>query len=305
MAMTTRDRADLHTHTTASDGRYPPAQVVRLALEVGLRAVAITDHDTVAGIGEALAEGRRLGIEVVPGAELSTELHGIDVHILAYYTRNEDALWLNRLAELQGVRDRRNEQIISRLNELGVPITMNEVRAAAGADDRNVAGNAAGGNGEDAGKRSARSIGRPHIAEALVAAGAAESVRDAFDRYLASGAAAYVKPVRITPQTAVKWIADAGGASVLAHPGLYRNDELVREVLACGIHGVEAFHSDHGPEEQNKYMAMASERGLIATGGSDFHGERLGSTYHGALGARSVPVSVLEELKAKAGLRDR
>ncbi|MFD0959366.1 PHP domain-containing protein [Paenibacillus chungangensis] len=276
-----------------------------MAHEAGLHAVAITDHDTIAGIEEASAEGRRLGIEVVPGAELSTELHGIDVHILAYYTRNEDALWLNRLSELQGVRDRRNETMISKLNELGISITMKEVQIAAGVFDCYSDNNGTDGNGGSIGKWSERSIGRPHIAKALVAAGEADSIRDAFDRYLAAGAPAYVKLARISPQTAVRWISDAGGTSVLAHPGLYRNDGLVREVLACGVHGVEVYHTDHSPEEESKYMAMASELDLIATGGSDFHGAGLDSTYRGALGARSVPISVLEELKAKASLRDK
>ncbi|EXX85114.1 metal-dependent phosphoesterase [Paenibacillus darwinianus] len=273
-------RADLHTHTTASDGTGAPSDNVRLAKAGGLAAVAITDHDTVAGVAEAVAEGVRLGITVVPGVELSTVAEGRDIHILGYYFDLSDKVWLERLQSLRGVRGVRNEMIVERLRELGLQVSMREVFEQAGKD----------GEGDN-------TVGRPHIAAVLVAKGYVSTMKEAFDCYLSSGAAAYVNPPRITPFQAIDWIREAGGAAVVAHPGLYGSDRLIEELLRYGADGIEVFHSDHGPEEEARYGAMADRFGVVATGGSDYHGERNGVVFHGALGSRTVDASVIARLE--------
>lgn len=281
-------KADLHTHTTASDGMQAPAVNVRLAKEAGLAAVAITDHDTMAGVEEALAEGERIGITVVPGVELSTVADGNDIHVLAYYADWHNERWQDRLASLREVRDRRNEMMVDKLVQLGIPVTMAEVTALA-------AEKAGSGPSKDKGK----TIGRPHIAELLIRKGIVASMPEAFERYLAAGKAAYVNPPRLHPYEALEWIHEAGGTSVLAHPGLYNNDELVENIIRRGIQGIEVYHSDHGPAEKERYLRLARQYGLIVTGGSDYHGERQGKVFHGAIGSRSVDAAVLKQLNPK------
>lgn len=273
-------RADLHTHSTASDGTGSPADNVRLAREAGLAAVALTDHDTTAGLEEALAEGERLGIRVVPGVELSTMQDGLEIHVLGYFLDWRDGRWQERLASQRGARMRRNAMIIERLNALGMPISMDEVKRAA------------------AGQGSGASIGRPHIAAVLFERGYVSSVSEAFERFLGSAGAAYVRVPRPTPLEAVSWIHEAGGAAVVAHPGLYGRDELVEALLRAGADGVEAYHSDHSPDDEARYAAMAERHGVIATGGSDYHGARGGEVFHAPLGGRNVDVSVVDLLKA-------
>ncbi|MFD0671829.1 PHP domain-containing protein [Cohnella sp. GCM10027633] len=278
------DRADLHTHTTASDGTNRPAHNVRLAAEAGLGAIAITDHDTVAGIAEALAAGREAGVLVVPGVEISTVAGGKDIHILGYGIDYEDGMFIGRLLSLRDTRNRRNELILARLAELGMPIALEEVEA--------VAGKSSTGGG---------SVGRPHIAQALVDRGFVSDIRDAFDRLLADGKPAHVNPPRIDPLTAIRWIHDAGGTAVVAHPGLYGADELVAEWLDGGADGIEAYHSDHDEEAERRYVRMAEERGKLITGGSDYHGLREGVFFHGPIGNRTVALSVAERLLGRRG----
>ncbi|AIQ41150.1 metal-dependent phosphoesterase [Paenibacillus sp. FSL R5-0912] len=275
-------RCDLHSHTQASDGMQPPAENVRLAYEKGLAAVAITDHDTVSGIAEAVEAGKRLGITVVPGVEISTRTGGKEIHVLGYYIDTEQELFLSRLEQQRNTRLGRNEAIIDKLRGLGIEISMEQVLSGMGRE-----------------LKPDESVGRPHIADELVRLGAAADMRDAFDKYLAEGAAAYVSPPRITPETACRWIQEAGGAAVLAHPGIYGDDELVRMILETGaLRGIEVYHSDHGPSEHERYLALAEEFGLLVTGGSDFHGARQGVIFHGDIGSVHVSTAVLEQLKA-------
>ncbi|WP_342566413.1 PHP domain-containing protein [Paenibacillus sp. FSL R7-0345] len=280
-------RADLHTHTQASDGMQPPAENVRIAFDKGLSAVAITDHDTVSGVAEALEAGRKYGITVVPGVEISTRAEGKEIHVLGYYIDIEQELFLSRLAAQRDTRAARNEAILAKLRELGIGITLEQVIANLGRE-----------------LKPDESIGRPHIADELVRLGAAADMRDAFDKYLADGAAAYVSPPRITPEEACEWIIEAGGTPVLAHPGIYGDDALVREIIArSGLRGIEAYHSDHNPADAGRYLAMAEEYGLLVTGGSDFHGARQGVIFHGDLGSVNVPAAVVEQLRGAAGER--
>jgi hypothetical protein len=272
--------ADLHTHTTSSDGTQPPAVNVEMARKAGLAAIAITDHDTVAGIDEAILEGERLGIEVVPGVEISTVADGQDIHVLGLYIDHKNEKLLCRLAELRSVRDHRNRLLLKRLEELGLPVKMEEVSAKRESPDR-----------------MDETIGRPHIAAVMVDKGYVSSISEAFDKYLGKQGAAYVNPPRIHPRTAIEWIREAGGTSVLAHPGLYDADELIRELAQSGLEGLEVYHSDHTPEQEAKYAKVAEELGLIVTAGSDFHGERNGEMFHAPIGSRKVSVSVLNRLR--------
>lgn len=277
---------DLHTHTLASDGMQSPAENVRLARDKGLAAIAITDHDTVAGVKEAMEEGVRSGVTVVPGVEISTRASGKDIHVLGYYVDCGNELFLQRLADLRNTRDERNAKMIAKLRELGVDITMEEVIAGLGRE-----------LGPD------ETVARPHIADVLVGKGYARDMRDAFDKYLGENAPAYVSVPRISPGEACSWIREAGGTPVLAHPGIYGDDGLVREILEqARPAGIEVFHSDHGPEDEKRYQAMADQYGLIVTAGSDFHGARQGVVFHGEIGSRTVSAKVLEQLRqASAG----
>lgn len=276
---------DLHTHTQASDGMNESTENVRLAYEKGLFAVAITDHDTVAGVQEAMEAGVKYGIKVIPGVEISTMAGGVDIHILGYFVDTNNPEFLSRLANLRNTRNERNEKIIVNLQKLGIHITMEEVIS-----------------GLERELKPDESIGRPHIADTLVRKGFATDMRDAFDRYLAQGAPAYAPQPRISPQEACQWIREAGGTAVLAHPGLYGDDELVKAILEeAELSGIEVFHSDHDQEDELRYLKLAEEFKLIVTAGSDYHGERQGVVFHGDLGDKRVPEEVLEQLESARG----
>lgn len=252
---------DLHTHSSCSDGTAPPAEVVRLAAEAGLEVVALTDHDTTEGLGEAEAVGAELGIELVPGIELSAEHEGLSVHVLAYWA---DPAEPELRAELERLRDERLGRaaaIVEKLRGLGFEVSLDRVREIAG-----------GGP-----------IVRPHIAQALVEAGAVASEQEAFDRYIADGGPAYVEKHALHPVDAVRLVLRAGGVCVLAHPGLWDDrsgasgvpEEVIEAMAAAGMHGLEVNHPDHGPEARERYRRVAARLGLVPTGGSDFHGDRL------------------------------
>lgn len=277
-------RCDLHTHSQASDGMQPPAENVKLAKQRGLSAVALTDHDTVAGVAEAQQAGREYGIDVVAGVEISTRAGGKDIHVLGYYVNTEDEQFLDRLRGLREAREERNHLIIAKLQELGLEISWQEVIDGLGRP-----------------LEPDESIGRPHMADVLVRKGYAADMRDAFNRYLAEGQPGFVSVPRVAPEDACQWIKDAGGAAVIAHPGLYGDDELVRRILEDSRpDGIEVVHSDHGPEEERRYAELAQEFGLIQTGGSDYHGARQGVVFHGDLGSKTVTINVLDKLRAAA-----
>lgn len=279
--------ADLHTHTTASDGMERPSSNVRMAKLAGMEAVAITDHDTVAGIREAEQEAGIQGIELIPGVEISTVQDGMDIHVLGYYLDPTDEQLLERLASLRATRDRRNEMMVAKLTELGIPLTMDEVVSELG---RPLA--------------PGETVGRPHIADALVRRGVVANMKEAFDRYLGAEGAAYVNPPRIRPREAAEWIRDAGGAVVLAHPVLYRSDELVERIIReIQPDGIEVWHSDHSEEDAARYEQLAQRYSCLMTAGSDFHGARQGEVFHGQLGSRRCGMEVVERLKQIAADR--
>ena len=247
---------DLHVHSAASDGSYAPAEVVRLAKEGGLSAFALTDHDTVEGLPEAVAAGAKLGVEVIPGVEVRARFPGGTMHILGLAIDYTNGHLDERLAVLQRARTERNPQIVAKLNALGIPITMARVEAISG-----------GGQ-----------VGRPHIARALLEAGYVDDLQEAFDKYLGWHRPAYVSKFRFPQEEAIAMIRDVQGVPVLAHPftlGLgsaLALRKLLVELKKAGLAGLEVFYSDHTPEQEALYLKLARELGLLVTGGSDYHG---------------------------------
>jgi predicted metal-dependent phosphoesterase TrpH len=250
-------RIDLHTHSNRSDGTFEPAEVVRLAAERALDVVALTDHDTTDGQAEALATGSVVGVEVVPGVEFSAEFDGNSVHVLCYWMDPQDAALQLELRRLREDRFRRGELMVGKLQDLGLPVAFQRVRAIAG----------------DA------TIVRPHIAQAMVEAGVVATEKEAFERYIGDGGPAHVAKHALDPVNAVALIDGAGGVCALAHPGMWGDQssvplELIERMAAAGMRGLEVVHPDHTPEMRERYRTLAGELGLIATGGSDCHGTR-------------------------------
>lgn len=248
-------RIDLHLHTTHSDGSLSPTDVLRLAHKAGVTALAITDHDIVTGIPEAIAAGAELGIEIIPGVEISSRVGNSELHILGYCLQWQDPELNRRLAFLRESRHSRNPQIIERLRALGLDVTYEEVRALAGTD----------------------AVGRPHIARLLMDKHYVTSAKDAFDRYLAEGRPAYVARELPSPADAISWIRAAGGVAVLAHPTWAKvSGESLNALLialkAEGLGGIEVHYSSHTKRQTREYHDLAKRLDLLITGGSDFHG---------------------------------
>jgi 3',5'-nucleoside bisphosphate phosphatase len=264
---------DLHAHSTASDGAATPAALVAAARQVGLAALALTDHDTVAGVRAAVAAAEGHGLRVVPGVELSAVDASGETHLLGLHLADLDALDA-RLAELRDMRRTRAERIVQRLNALGVRVTMEDVleQAAGGA------------------------IGRPHVARALIANGWAGDLRTAFDRYLAAGRPAFVPKDRLSLADAIGMVHRAGGLAVLAHPGGSATPERLKALAALGLDGVEVRHPSHDDAEIGRILALTERLGLLPSGGSDWHGQPDGSR---TLGVMRVPSEWLERQDAR------
>lgn len=251
------DLIDLHVHSNASDGTYAPAEVVRLAKEGGLRALALTDHDTIDGLAEAVAAGPRYGVEVIPGVEVSARFSGGSMHILGLDINFSNGHLNERLAVLKRARAERNPQIIAKLNALGIKITLKQVEKLSGQGQ----------------------MGRPHIARALMEAGYVRSIQEAFDLYLRYDGQAYVPKFRFPPAEAIAMIREVQGVPVLAHPftlnlgSAAALKNTLEELMALGLAGVEVIYSEHTPEQEALYLRLAGELGLLVTGGSDFHGD--------------------------------
>jgi len=275
---------DLHSHTTASDGTFSPAQLVEEAGRTGVRILGITDHDTFSGYDQAVPLAQQAGLELVCGIELSTKLHGHSVHLLGYFLDellNPDGFGAFRtwIGDLQASRRDRNVRLIARLRELGVDITLPEVDARGGG-----------------------MTGRPHFAQVLIAKGYATSVQQAFDEYLDESAKGYVTRREPTFAEAVQQIRRAGGIASLAHPVRIREDlaSILPDLRGAGLNAIEAFHSDHSPSQTALYLELAAQYGLLVTGGSDFHGAvkpeiHLGTGRGGNL---RVPEDLVDRLRA-------
>ena len=265
---------DLHLHSTQSDGSFSPTQVVQRAAELGLSAISLTDHDSVAGVREAQNAGRDIGVEVIPGIELSTQEAGIDIHILGYFIDHENSDLLDYVQKFQDARRNRAEKIVARLNRLGVPITMAQVLYKAGDG----------------------AIGRPHVADVLVEEGFVFSHDHAFQKYLGYGKPAYQPKFVLSLHEAVEIIHAAGGLASLAHPVLYRRDALIPDLIKQGLDGIEAIHVRHDRADIRRYSDMAQQYGLLTTGGSDCHGDSRGQA---VIGTVQVPSTFLDAMKEK------
>ena len=259
---------DLHTHSTASDGTLPPERVVEAAKRCNLAAIALTDHDSIAGVATARAAGDRLGIRVVAGCELSAFQDEHEVHLLALHLTRIEALE-RRLAELRSLRYERAQEIVEKLNALGIAITFDEVLKQA--------------NGG--------AVGRPHVARALIARGAVADFKDAFVRYLGGSGAAFVPKARLSVEDAIEIAHEAGGLAVWAHPGEGGRRERLEPLVNAGLDGVEVKHPSHSAEDVKRLEALAEFFGLVISGGSDWHGASEGPR---RLGNMNVPASWLE-----------
>lgn len=274
---------DLHCHTTASDGTLSPQDLVARAVRDGVDVIAVTDHDTTDGIADAVAAGGELGVRVVAGIELSARNTERNVHVLGYFLDPTSLELRAALVELRKSREERARRIVERLQSLGYPLTLADVEAQAGAG---------------------RVLARPHVARALVARGHVSSVKEAFGpELLADGGRADVPKVTLTPAEAVRLIRTAGGAPVIAHAAVGHHDgrargvpvELIDELCAAGLAGIEVDHPDHPPLICDELRAIADERGLVVTGGSDFHGDE----GHVLGGYRTSP-DMLDRLEAES-----
>ena len=264
---------DLHTHTTASDGLLSPAGLVRLAAECGVSVLGISDHDTVNGIDEATEAARPLGIRVVPSVEINSYIEGAEFHILGYFIDHARVPLRTALAALRESRIERMHVIIARLAALGIRLTGEEVLSFS-----------RGGT-----------VGRPHIAQALVKNGSVGSIREAFDTLIGEGRPAYAPRSKLTPRQAIDMIREAGGVPVLAHPGLWGADAYIPQLAEAGILGLEVYSPDNSASQTARYLETARSLGLCATGGSDFHG------WHESgrpLGATPTPPGEFERLES-------
>lgn len=244
---------DLHIHTTASDGSLTPTQVVQLARKKGFSLIAVTDHDTMGGVAEALEAGKKYNVDVVPGVEISSGVT-LEVHMLGYGMSPDHPVMKAMMEDMRAARVERMERIIENLQNMGVPITVEEVEAVAGG-----------------------AIGRPHIAQVLIAHGLVPDVRTAFREYIGVGAKAYVERRKMTSEQVIANIRDAGGVPVLAHGGLLRISEVelnqwIDSMAKKGLMGLECYHNAHTPQMERLLRAAAERNGLLVTGGSDFHG---------------------------------
>lgn len=280
MSAKTNPRVDLHAHTNASDGEHSPEELIQIAHERNVAFLGIADHDTIAGLERAVnAASSTGGIEIIPGVEFSTDWEKREIHVLAYMVDYYDPATIALADKFREGRLGRAQKILAKLDALGAPVEFEKVAA--------IAGDAA--------------IGRPHVARALVEAGHVATVQEAFDKYLASDKPAYVEYESASPHQAVEMIRAVGAVPVLAHP--YDVQRIVPELVKVGLVGLECYYAQYDERQRQELVELAKQYGLIATGGSDFHGlNRMG--HMSALGEVNVPIEAVEKLKqAKAKIK--
>jgi predicted metal-dependent phosphoesterase TrpH len=270
---------DLHTHSVRSDGTNTVTENVTLARERGLVGIGITDHDTTAGLDEADAAAAGADLRIVPGIEFSAEHDGASLHVLAYWIDPADPDLVAELRRLTDTRFRRGELMVEKLRALGYDVSFERVHEIAG-----------GGL-----------VARPHIAQAMVEAGIVPTEKDAFDRFISDGGPAYVPKHALAPMDALALIRGAGGVCVLAHPAMWKGDgavpdELIEEMAAAGMGGLEVDHPDHDAAQRAHYRSLAERLDLVPTGASDCHGAR----YDYRLGVETTPVELVDELRSRA-----
>jgi len=264
--------ADLHIHTAYSDGSFLPATIIRHAVKNNLKIISITDHDSVDGIAASIEEGEKSCVEVIPGIEISTTVDTGEIHILGYFIDYEDEYFVKNLKRIQEIRLKRMSVMVDKLNRLMIDIDLNELIEYA----------------------ASSSIGRLHLAHFLKKKGIVGSAYEAFDRYIGSGKPAYEKMNALSPEEGIELISNAGGISVLAHPGLTRRDDLIDAMIYTGLRGLEVYHSGHSEEDTNRYFQMTKDKGLLITGGSDCHGEK---KLNILMGRVKLPIQYVDRLK--------
>lgn len=266
-------RIDLHMHSNASDGSFTPEEVAGMAAGNGVEVFALTDHDTLDGLPAAGACASRAGIRLIPGVELSVSEEGMDVHLLAYGFDDRDPSLVAAVRRYREGRRERTRKILSRLKGLGIRISLEEVEEIA----------------------SGGALGRPHVAEALLRAGHVETFNEAFQRYLGHHAPAYVPKPKVALEEATSIVREAGGVTILAHPGTLNRDHLIPAWARRGLDGIEVWHSKHDAAAVERYRGYAHLHGLLMTGGSDYHGERTPGV---VIGCVAVPDEILGPLDA-------
>jgi len=276
-------KVDLHVHTNASDGKHSPAELTRLAISRGLSFLAITDHDTVAGVeGARRVASECLSLSIISGVEISSHAPGSEVHILGYFVDTTNAEFLQQMAALSEARQNRAKAIIEKLNGLGLDISIERVHQIA-----------KGG-----------SIGRPHIAQVLLEKGYVASFQEVFMRYLGQGCPAYVERVKISPEDAVELVLRSGGLPVLAHPTTVAGIEsVVMRLVMCGLSGIECYYKDYSALQRQELVSIAKRFDLIPTGGSDYHGIDMATEV--MLGEASVPIECVDNLVRLKKERDK
>ena len=270
---------ELHCHSTASDGDCTPTELVERALAIGITSLAITDHDTVDGIPEAVEAARELDMRVIPGVELSCHYEGKEVHLLGYFFEYRDEDFLNLLERMKDERRQRVHKIIEKLGAVGLDLTYEQVEAEAPGD----------------------ALGRPHVARAMVAAGLVPTVGLAFDRYLGNSGPAYVGRTVLSLEDGIEAVRRAGGVSVLAHPGIYGDWARIERILQLPVNGIEGWHPAHKKADRKRAKRLGGRYNKILTGGSDFHGPRV--EYHEMGSSRVTEGVVTKLLNATVGER--
>ena len=267
-------KVDLHTHTSHSDGFYSPIELIKKAKQAGIDVISITDHDNVAGILEATEYGKEIGIDVIPGVEISSDIEDKEVHILAYFFEPDNPELERYLTFFREERLKRAVRIVKKLTSLGLPLTIEDVLEKA--------------------KNSA--VGRPHIAQAMLEKGLVSSYYEAFNKHIGNGCPAYEKKVHLSPQSAFKIISDAGGLSFIAHPG-YMPEALLKELINAGVDGIEVIHPSHSREQVRFYRGIVNEYFLLESGGSDFHGGKREDDKN--LGSYYTSIAVVEAMRQR------
>lgn len=266
--------ADLHLHTQFSDGTFTPEELVLHAQKNGLAGIALTDHDTVEGCARAATAAAAVQMEFIPGAELTAEHNDVEVHILGYFLDSQNQVLLAEIAKFQAVRQQRIHEMVARINALGVPLSVEAVFALA----------------------NCKSPGRPHVARTLVKSGLVRNLEEAFERFLKKNRPAWVPKSKMSALEAVELIHQAGGLAVIAHPGLNRSDEIIPDLVAAGMDGIECFHTKHSTRMSERYLMIADQYHLLVTGGSDCHGF---SKNKPLIGTVKLPYDHVEKMKAK------
>ncbi len=277
-------RIDLHTHTTFSDGSFSPTALVELAIQQGLDILSVTDHDTTDGLPEALNATKGHALELIPGIELSAQFQNREMHILGYFINLIDSKFQTRLEDLRSTRINRIHHILDRLHSLGIDISFKEVQDASGTG----------------------TIGRPHIAQVLIAKGHSENMKDAFEQFLGIRGKAYVQRVVPEAHEIIEWITEAGGVPILAHPyweGLNKEDSATacQTLVEYGLQGLEVFYGTFSARHISFNLGLARRFDLLMTGGSDFHGTVKPNLILGkGRGSLHVPAKVVEQLRVAA-----